>query len=494
MFYDARALAPNAALSADVCIVGAGAAGITLALGLRDAGLSVCVLESGGFEISDANQALYQGRMSGIDTWALDKMRVRAFGGTTAWWAGYCRPLDPEDFEARPYIPDSGWPFGYDDLEPYYARACDLVEIGELEFDPVKLAARSGRSLLPFDQSVLETRVYRLGPPTRFGTRYRAELDGAEDIHVYLNANLRHVRLTQRRGLVSHLECATREGGAFTVEASRYVLALGGVENARMLLASNADQPEGVANGSGRVGEFSEHPHLYGSGAIAWTRQHDLGFYLRHRIDATISGRPGTVDLLGGIALSRDVRESEGLPNFMATLDPVPMDNDTGALSPTHAAAVVGRKAGAPSAVRLTYRCEQTITPDSRIRLMQEVDALGIPRIDLHWAVRDEDRRARRRSFALMARELGRLGLGRLWDKELAGAETVPAPGGHHLGTTRMSVDPAKGVVDANSRAHDVENLYITGGSVFPSGGDANPTLTIVALAHRLADHLRGEA
>ncbi|MBX3230451.1 MAG: GMC family oxidoreductase [Labilithrix sp.] len=491
MLLDARTLAANSVLRADICIIGAGAAGITLALELEGAGLSVCVLESGGLVVTEPNKDLTRGRVLGIETWQPDETRARVLGGTTALWSGWCRPLMREDFEPRPYIPDSGWPFGYDDLLPYYARAHQTVEIGEMEYDPEVLARTADRPLLPLEPSGLETRVYRFSPPTRFGERYRSRLDGAADVRVYLNANLRKLRLARRGAPISHLECATLDGGRFTVEAGRYVLALGGIENARLLLCSNDEQPEGIANGSGRVGEFLEHPHLYGSGSILWKDAPNLDFYGGLPVRSTVNGVPRDVRVIGAIGIKAPVRASEGLPNLSATLATVPLDTPSGVIGLDTAAALLGRK-GVLGAAQMTYRCEQTIAPDSRVMLGADLDALGMPRVELHWNLSEENRSAIRRSLGVFARELGRLGLGRLWDVHLTDAPLVPAGGAHHMGTARMSRDPAKGVVDENGRAHEVENLYVAGGAVFPSGGDSNPTLTIVALAHRLADHLKG--
>ena len=135
MLIDARTLDEGATLEADVCIAGAGAAGMTIAMDLRGSGLSVVLLESGGVERDDATQALSEGRMTGIDTWDLRRMRIRSLGGTTGHWNGWCRPLMPQDFERRDYIPDSGWPLKYKDLVRWFRKACQTLEIGEFEWD-----------------------------------------------------------------------------------------------------------------------------------------------------------------------------------------------------------------------------------------------------------------------------------------------------------------------------------------------------------------------
>lgn len=489
MLRDARTLADGAEQSADVCILGAGAAGITLARRLSRRGLRVIVLESGSFEIEPQHQALYAGIMSGIDTWTLDGHRWRLFGGSTARWAGWCMPLLPSDFAARDYIPDSGWPLGFDDLAPYYARAHDDLELGPFEYGAEALAATDG---LPLIQGAgrLETHVFRFSPPTRMGTHYRAELDAAEDVEVWMWANAVDLVLDDALARIDHVVCATLVGVHFTVSAGRYVLAMGGLENARLLLASRSQVEGGVANSSGLVGSmFMEHPHM--SSAAVWIEPGilDERFYVRHPM------RTSGLELRGALALSEETRVAEGLPHLTVTLEETPVDDAaTGSVPATAVAALSGR----PRSARLftfDLRAEQTPNRESTLSLSEERDALGLPRLDLHWAVSSDDLRAYARALDILGAELGAAGLGRLWaplDAE-GRLERSIRPGGHHMGTVRMHADPTRGVVDGDGRAHDVENLYVAGSAVFPTGGAANPTLTIVALAERMADHLAGE-
>lgn len=269
------------------------------------------------------------------------------------------------------------------------------------------------------------------------------------------------------------------------VEANRYVLAAGGIENPRLLLASRDVSPDGVANGSGAVGRyFMDHPHLYDAGRIALPRDLDVGFYRR----GTSRGMDG--ERIGVFALTSRGREELSCPDLTvevgAEADP---EEALQGLSASDAARLLGAKA---RHFRLDVRAEQSPDPRSRITLQQERDALGLPKVDLHWFVRDEDR-------AAYARAVGRLGALLTVQREARvlqqltpdTARTWPLlPGGHHMGTTRMGSSSATSVVNADCRAHDVDNLYLAGSSVFPTGGSANPTLTIVALALRLADHL----
>ena len=264
MITDARTLADGATLEADVCIAGAGAAGMTIALDLRASGLSVLLLESGGAERDPAVQSLSEGRMTGIDTWNVRTMRIRALGGTTGHWAGWCRPLTPQDFEARDYISLSGWPIKYSDLVPFYRRACETVQIGEFDWNSAARAKATGKALLPLGAAI-DQRYYQFSPPTRFGGVYSDVLEQADDVRVLTFANVQDIRLDQRRGRVESFACRTLQGTTFNVHAGRYVLALGGIENARVLLASRSQESDGVANGHGVVGRyFMEHPHYYG--------------------------------------------------------------------------------------------------------------------------------------------------------------------------------------------------------------------------------------
>jgi len=497
MLIDARTLAEGATLEADVCIAGAGAAGMTMALDLRGSGLSVVLLESGGVERDEATQALSEGRMTGIDTWDLRRMRIRALGGTTGHWNGWCRPLMRQDFERRDYIPDSGWPVKYSDLVPWFRKACQTLEIGEFEWDADERSKRTAKPLLPVSSNI-EQRYYQFSPPTRFSTVYGPVLERAEDVRVVTFANVVDIRLDQTRGRVEGFACRTLEGTTFRVNAGRYVLALGGVENARVLLASRSQQREGVANGHDVVGRyFMEHPHYYGAIGVVHASALDLSFYRRGDSDWTrADGTP--VQMLGALALSEAISRREKLLNFSATFLAAPRPSapktESDALPAATAQALVTRGRGEFQAEQLTLRCEQSPLRDSRITLTDAIDALGMPRVALDWRIAPEDDVQMRRALVVLGRELGAAGLARLW---------VPGdtnrfvwrqdPGGHHLGATRMGTDPAVSVVDATSRTHEVRNLYITGGSVFTTGGDSNPTLTIVALAHRLADTLRSD-
>ena len=281
MISDLRTVPSGTELSADVCIVGAGAAGITIARRLAGSGLRVLVLESGGFDVDARNQELYAGEMSGIDTWRPDDRRARVFGGSTVLWGGYCMPFLKSDLEARPWIPESGWPITLDELVPYYQLAQEDLQLAGFLYDASCIASSEGLSIIQATGK-LATYLYQRNM-IHMGSIYRDELDRAPDVVVQLWANATEIALDEARDRVNHLVVQTLDGGSYTVVADRFVLALGGLENARLLLASSSQLEAGVANSSGLVGKyFMEHPHLYGSSLWVEPGLMDLRFYEQH--------------------------------------------------------------------------------------------------------------------------------------------------------------------------------------------------------------------
>ena len=269
MYTDARTLNDGTTLRADVAVVGGGPAGITLARAFAGSAVDVCVIEAGGLQPDPEVQALYQGENAGIE-YPLAALRLRMFGGSSNHWGGYCRPLDPIDFEARDWVPYSGWPFGIEELEPYYGPANDLVEVAPAEYqDMVYWAQTTGDTLPELATGRMWMRFVHFSPPTRFGEKYGPELERADNIRVLLNANVVNIQAAAEGRLVNGLDVSTLSGLSHKVTARYYVVACGGLENARMLLLSNDVVPTGLGNQNDLVGRFfMEHPHLGGFGEI----------------------------------------------------------------------------------------------------------------------------------------------------------------------------------------------------------------------------------
>lgn len=506
MLLDARELDIGAVIEADVCVVGAGAAGITLARSLRGSGLRVVLMESGGLDLDDETQALYEGTAEGVQDVGLTGCRARQFGGSTVWWAGWCRPLDEDIFEDRAWVPRSGWPLSRAQLLPYYQEAHRVCQIGALEYAPEALAQRLGAPLLPLGDKLASSVVYQYSPPTRFGEVYRQELSDGDDVDVFLYANLVNIELSPMGDQVSELSFKTLSGVDFKVSADRYVLALGGLETPRMLLASRGQRPEGIGNEHDWVGRcFMEHPHFYAGAFMLLQSAPDMGLYLQRQVVSTDDGRedsPRDARIIAALGLTAAQRREAQVMALGATLSAFDFEASqdvTGEL-PSGLLAELMKAGGAESGFGLyglDMRCEQMPHPDSRVTLTDDADPLGIPRLKVDWLVQPEDLDSVGRTLRRIGAALGQAGLGRLYmpqDDQGLFSPRYYAGGCHHMGTARMSASPEDGVVDSDCKVHGLGNLYIASSAVFPTGGFANPTLTIVALALRLGEHLQGRA
>ena len=298
MLVDARTVPGDKTFEADLCIVGAGAAGITIAREFADQGFSVILLESGGFEFEQETQALYRGEttgpfMPGGGTY-LSRVRSRYFGGSTNCWEGQCRPLDEIDFEERSWVPHSGWPFPKSHLAPFYERAASVCQITPFGYDVRNALSPSRPALTVGNDDTIETKLFHLSPPTHFGEVYRKELVEAQNIQVFLYANAIDIVANANASAVDLLEVQCLTGNRLWVRAAFYVLATGAIENARLLLFSNKLQKAGLGNQNGLVGRyFLEHANwVAGSGVFDQTE----------RVHEPLRGcRPGTRNRQSGL-------------------------------------------------------------------------------------------------------------------------------------------------------------------------------------------------
>lgn len=509
-------------LEADVCIAGAGAAGITLAREFAGAGAHVLLLESGGLAFEADTQDLYQGHVVGHDYPDLDVGRLRYFGGTTNHWLGSCRALSPIDFAERPWVPYSGWPITHEQLAPYYSRAAAFVQI-----EPDKTDAEIWRDLAldrpGIDPAAVDMFFFQQSPPTRFGEVYRGDLARAGNVEVMLHANVTEIRVTPDAGRVTHLDVATLGGVRGKARARYYVLACGGMENPRLLLNSDSVQAGGLGNGRDLVGRFYiDRPRAkvgtvlaldtykvqdtfnsrYRDGSYTYATGYALGEPLMRREQALHASvrfkdiparNSGTA---AARAVLRDIRDGHWPENLGSKILEVFGDLDHVAANAWRIYAKDRTAIPRTDMIYLEAEGEQAPNPDSRLYLTPDRDALGLRRIALDWELSEIDRRSMLALVRAMAAEFRRLSLGAIspdhWlvddgaDWRAAIKESF-----HHIGTTRMADGPDRGVVDAHCRLHGVENLYVAGSSVFPTSGAVSPTYTIVALAIRLADHLK---
>ena len=528
MLIDLRKEPEAALVPSDVCIIGAGAAGITLARRLVERGHAVCLLESGGFDFEQETQDLYRGANVGMPYYDLDQSRLRFFGGTVAIWGGRCAVLDPIDFEQRAWVPHSGWPITRADLDPYYARANAMLDLGPYNYDR-EIWRALGVGDPGFDPARIDTALWRFDEEVERFTAARARnLVDAPNARILLHANAVNIQADAAGRRVEHVDIRAIDGAVRRVTARRYVVACGAIENARLLLASDTVERGGIGNRHDQVGRFfMEHP-AGRIGKVDTTQPFALWSKYQKRFMR--EGPPLAPALRLGDAAQREERALNNIVTFKLQRDPrhgVAIGNKIyhglkHSIDPTRRGraldhlyrgvrGVIHRTVRAPiekvrakagmTGLYLITRGEQAPNPDSRVLLSDERDALGNRRANLDWRLSEIDKHSARVFARVFDGELGRLGMGSVTPSEwldTPGPEwpidhTVgnhPFANYHQMGGTRMSADPKRGVVDAEGRVHGYANLYVAGSSVFSTGGWANPTLTIMALALRLADHL----
>ena len=493
-FQDARSLPGDTVLAPDLAIVGGGPAGISLALALAGSGKNVLLLESGGRSFEASTQKLYQGSETGVAYPALDGGRLRYLGGSTNHWGGWCRPLDEIDFESRPGLPYSGWPFARSEIAPYFARAQALVEAGPWIYDSADEAMSENGPLLALDPGGVYTSWFQFSKtrggvlPTHFGDRYQDDLKRAANITSLLNANVTGIRLSRDALRVDHLDIATLSGNRFVVKPRFTVLAAGAVENARLLLASNDVMTTGVGNGNDLVGRFfADHPIPRNVATLVLFDGRVASFYTSNM------ALPNGAVLRAALSPRAEFLRRRNVAGSLTTIE------DEARLDPFATAAVVataqalGVDASRAKAFSLGCGMELAPDPDRRLTLNETRDALGMPRLTLAMTISDDDLMHFRQTLAELGRQLlaARSGMIHLSYSQRHEWMAAMDWGNHHLGTTRMSADPKRGVVDADSKVHGIANLYVAGSSVFPTYGSSNPTMNLVALTLRLADHLK---
>jgi choline dehydrogenase-like flavoprotein len=532
---DSTGLAKTTNVQTDLCIIGGGIAGISIVREFIGTRVNVCLIESGGHELDAETQALHELRNVGYPTRQNFIARARYFGGTSNLWAGRSMRLDPIDFEPRNWVPNSGWPIAFADVASHYARAENALELpatDQLQGRVDRFLSGTGADAALFRDGQLRPKLVTWGRrPLRFKKAYLKQLEQSTNVRIYLNANATEIVTSESGGRVNYVAAATLNGNELRIEARNFVLACGGLENPRLLLLSRRTQPKGLGNDHDLVGRyFMEHPRaIVGSIHLA----KPLG-------ESLLLGTPLTDGKMQiGVGPSDEIQRSERLLNSYVSLEPRLSDIALQAYESSanvvkalmhkgHTAGRTKASGNRMSEIRdlaylltpkevmphfmyryyarlkaLTHRfrhvldltivnfCEQIPRADSRVYLSDTRDRLNLNTLVLDWRIAREETQSLARLQGLLAEQLSRRNGGRLEGPDLR--ETTPSytDASHHIGTTRMSADPRLGVVDPSARVHGVSNLFLAGSSVFPTAGSANPTLTIVALALRLADHLK---
>lgn len=560
MITDVESLGGDEVLTADLAVVGAGPAGIVTALEAARHGFDVLLVESGYKTFKPEIQQLaeaaeWDARLHSPMSWAVR----RQLGGTSVIWGGKCVPLDEVDFDRRRFIGDHVWPISYDQLLPYFQRACDWMACGRAVFETATMRHLPA-SLVPGlpDGEARASTLERWSLPTNFGREYREQLERSARVRVITGLTCTEVVTRPGDPSVGHLGCRSLDGKRLQVRARAYVIAAGGLDSTRLLLASPGPYGSPLGGHSGHLGSwYMSHVEGVIANVRFSTPPKSTVFGYERDIDGTYVRRRLTV--------SREVQHEKELPNVAAWLaNPELADSRhrNGVLSFVYLMlrSPVGRLVS-PDAQRLSmtgedvpgapyggaergparehlrnialdagsvasfaasfgakrflargrrvpgffvysgqnlyplqYHGEQVPNPQSRVALTDQHDALGMPklRIDIQFLKQDVDGIIR--THQVWDDYLRQTGCGRLEYTSQDPAATVWSRIGgafHQVGTTRMAQRPEDGVVDENLAVHGMRNLFVASSSVFATSGQANPTLTIVVLALRLADRLR---
>jgi choline dehydrogenase-like flavoprotein len=520
MLLDIHELDADSVQSCDLCIIGSGAAGIALAREFNGTKHAIVVLEAGGVELEADSQDPYQSEVLGRPHQGIHAGRARILGGSTTMWAGQALPLLDIDFAKRDWVPHSGWPFDKATLDPFYRRAEDVMQVPHISYDSRSWPRPTGP--LRYAHGSVDSFYSQFTSTPNFAHKYRAEISASANIRLITHANVTSLEASAGANHIREARARSLDGHAILVQARHYVVCCGGIDTARLLLASDSVERDGIGNSRDVVGRYFGDHH----GASVPVKVLD-----KRRFHAGLdSGRRAGLRYTIKAVASEELQRSQCILNTGGEVyyppeadDPVGAAKDLlRALRPPHltrelssalartlrrphkllAACVRHYVLDAPPSVgstppRLGFGGEQQPNPESRVKLSQQRDVLGMRRTALHWRLTEAEHRSAAVYIAAVKEQWSQLGIASIDPADIEVALHQFTDAGqqgdnfHHIGTTRMGDDSSTSVVDANCCVHGYDNLHIGSSSVFPTGGFSNPTLTIIALCLRLADRLK---
>jgi hypothetical protein len=459
------------------CIVGSGAAGITLALELEKKGFDVVILEAGNFEQKSkiADEKVLE---TGFPT-EVEKRRFKDFGGSTEAWGGWCTPLDESDFHADEKIHYSGWPIKLSDLRPYYDRTTEILNLEYRFFENKKFFEMESEA-----QKIGSAfKLYQFSTPvTRFGQKYKEHISRSNKITSYLNSPVVEMQMNAQGSAVEALKVKSSTG-LHKIKAKHFIFCCGSIENARLLLSFSRKNKTPIGLGHKFLGKgFMEHPNFSNVGTMMFYKKDPWS----KLVGVNTNGKRDHFFF----QVSEAERKKHGWLNLRFKVYDVehPLDPVDQKFYSLYTETL---KRSFHPVQEIGLSCEQFCSDKNGIVLREDADRLGLWNVNLNWELTELDWKSYTESMEFFARKLPSLGLGFMKvNKDFLERKIVPVGNSHQMGMTRMGESFKDGYVDKNLSVFGVSNLSVLGSSVFPTAGAAAPTMTITALGLRLADYL----
>jgi len=517
---DLEEASPATTFESDVCIIGAGIAGLILARKMAAKGKTVHLLEAGGTSEEARSQELYQGEMLGTFHSGTTGGRYRTFGGSSTHWAAQLLPYPEEVFKARRAVDFISWPMTESDLAGYYPEIHQLMQANTYSFDE-QFLSQIGAEPYPGHEAV-RVRFSKWAPFSRrnLGKTVGQDCLASDKVTVFFHANALSLSFSTNGTEMTGVAVKNYRGGQFTFKARHYVISTGTIETSRLLLNSVRLSPSVPGAFSDQIGRYffdhvSSKVGKVSSHALPAYRKYFAPYYLNKTLHtARFETSEALQEKLGILAVMAHFEfeepEGSGLHVFRRFLHEIQSGQLgrkggpefsalpkalLGGLKTVYDLKVRGRRIPTPEArLTLHFETEQKPSAASRLLLSDQLDRLGLPKLAVDWKRSDDEASSMRAFVPYMDAFLKSCGLELEWQKgirESAGSwDGEDTDCFHPMGGARMGHSPASSVVDAQLRMHNVANLFVASCAVYPSGGSSNPTFSLMALTLRLADHL----
>ena len=502
----------------DVCVIGAGAAGIVLALDLAQRGFQTLLLEGGGKGYEARSQDLYLGEISGRDYKGLYDGRFRTLGGTTTQWGGQILEIDDFIFMKRPWINGSGWPFPKSELQPFYDKASRWERLDQSLKDANDIWQALGLTTPDFEGALVSA-LSQWCPTTNFARMYGEAIATSKTLTTVLHANACEVLLSEDESNIAEVRCRTLKGEETGFRAKLFVLCMGAIEISRFLLHPDAKRNPTPWGRRGLVGRYYQdhvsciaadivEPDEKVSDYFDYVSYSGFRFQPKMKLSPVNQEKLKTLDVCGFVLSFTGEDDDLALAyetyRFLKTRRLKKLNSRRLLHFLAHVHELAWHKIpysralkskGKQRTFKLCVNTEQAPLSDGRIELSEQVDALGLHRPRVIWKITEQEVHSIGRYVDTIDRVFANKKWGSIQPNPdlLVASDEMPAKLEdifHHMGGTRMGHNESEGVVDPDLKIFGTKNAYVCSSSVFPCAGFANPTHTVIALALRLADHL----